>query len=304
MQRRTRDNTFPQSQYCGTAPYSLRSKQVQQCTPKTRNGHRAYDTATILHTSRTCRLAPRSPLSSQHAHTRADTHGTRNKTRASWRVSPETAHTNKPRTAHRTLTHSIQHTSPARPHDVPHSRDNCALRKHHCTHTAARTPQTAWHTASRTPHTAHRISHSVTHAASAPHSRQSCQATQCRRDAAGELVVAQPQVPAGHMNSHRVTPLQPTPPPRRPQPAARNAFYRIASHSINQIKSFKCQSENSSWCQRLPNDSTQLPDAVIPPLDKPVTRRRSHKSQRNDSDTMHVQTAGNNNDSTATANSE
>jgi hypothetical protein len=114
------------------------------------------------------------------------------------------------------ITHSraaYKHTSPARPHDVTHSRDNSALREHHCTHTAARTPHTPRHTAPRTPHTAHRKSHPVTHAASAPHSLQSCQAAQRRRDAAGELVVAQPQPPAGHTNSHRVTPWHPTPPP-------------------------------------------------------------------------------------------
>jgi hypothetical protein len=64
-----------------------------------------------------------------------------------------------------------RHTSPARPHDVLHSTNHCALRNHHRMHTAARTPRTARHTAPVTPHAAHRKSHPVTHAASAPHSR-------------------------------------------------------------------------------------------------------------------------------------
>jgi hypothetical protein len=44
-----------------------------------------------------------------------------------------------------------RHTSPARQHDVPHNRDNTALRKHHCTHTAARTPHTARRKTPRNP---------------------------------------------------------------------------------------------------------------------------------------------------------
>ncbi len=51
---------------------------------------------------------------------------------------------------------------------------------------------------------------------------------------------------------------------------------------------------NSNWCQRPQTtqpDSPQLPDAVIP-LDKPATQRRSCKSQRDDSDAIHVQTSG------------
>jgi hypothetical protein len=35
VQRRTRDNTKPQSQYCRTAPYPLRSKQRRQCAHRT-----------------------------------------------------------------------------------------------------------------------------------------------------------------------------------------------------------------------------------------------------------------------------
>jgi hypothetical protein len=126
-----------------------------------------------------------------------------------------------PRAAH-TLQCTKQRTNSTRPQEVPHNRDDGALCKHHCTHTAARTANTTRHTAPRTPHTAHRESHKVTHAAPTPHSPKSCQAAQRRRDAAGELVVVQVQPPAGHTISHRVTPWHPTPPPT---PAA----HRIAS---------------------------------------------------------------------------
>jgi hypothetical protein len=133
-----------------------------------------------------------------------------------------------------------RHTSPTRPHDVPHSTNHCALRNHHRMHTAARTPRTARHTAPTTPHAAHRKSHPVTHAASAPHSPQRRQAAQRRRDAAGELVVVQGQPPAGHTNSHRVTPWHPTPPPT---PASRPR--RISAHRIASIKSSQMTSQSA-----------------------------------------------------------
>jgi hypothetical protein len=139
-------------------------------------------------------------------------------------VSPKTARANKPRTAHRTLTRSIRHTSPR---DVPHSHDNTALRKHHCTHTAARTPRTARHTAPRTPHTAHRKSHPVTPAASTPHSPQSCQAAQRRRDATGELVDVHPQQPAGYKQPSRHT-MAPDAAPTQASRPQRISAHRIA----------------------------------------------------------------------------
>jgi hypothetical protein len=157
-------------------------------TPKTRIVYRAYDAATMLHilagstrTSRTCRLAPRSPLPSHHKHARADT---------------------------RDETSPTQHNGTAASWRVP--------------------PNTARHTAPTTPDTAHRKSHPVTHAASAPHSPQSYQAAQRRRDAAGELVQAQVQHPAGHTISHRVTPWHPTPPPTPASRPQRIAAQRIA----------------------------------------------------------------------------
>jgi hypothetical protein len=71
-------------------------------------------------TSRTCRLAPRSPLPSHHTHARADTRDEtspthHNGTAASWRVSPKTAHAYNPRTTLRTLARSIQTCKPRTP---------------------------------------------------------------------------------------------------------------------------------------------------------------------------------------------
>jgi hypothetical protein len=210
--------------------------------------HCAYDAATIPHifpgptrTARTFRLAPRSPLPSHHKHARTDKHDTaspshHNTTPASWRVPPNTAQTYKPHTPHRIqYSHgAYKHTSPACPLDIPHSRNHCALRKHHCTHTAARTSHTAHSSNLNHPHAAHRKSHPVSHAASAPHSRQSCHAAQRRRDTAEELVVMQEQLPARHTNSHHVTPWHPTPPPIPASRPQRVAAHRIAQS--NQVK--------------------------------------------------------------------
>ncbi len=98
VQQSTRDNTNPQSQYCVTALETAPAMHTE-----THILHRAYDAATIRHifagatrTSRTCRLAPRSPTPHHTAHTRADTHDAtsstqHNTTSASWPVSPKTA---------------------------------------------------------------------------------------------------------------------------------------------------------------------------------------------------------------------
>jgi hypothetical protein len=126
--------------------------------PKTRIVHRAYDTATILHifagptrTSRTCRLAPRSPTPSHHAHARTGILTTRqapSSTAACQRHGACHPKQRTPTSHARHIAHSraaYKHTSPARPQDVPHSRNHRAVRNHHCTHTAARTPHTARH---------------------------------------------------------------------------------------------------------------------------------------------------------------
>jgi hypothetical protein len=216
VQRRTRDNARSQSQYCGTVSHSLRSRQRRRCTPKTRIVRGAYDAATMLdtfaspmHTSFASRLAPRSPLQSHQKLARTDTrrdkhHPPQRHVGVMARVTHHSAHL---RATHATHTRT-QHTNTQAPRARTTSRTapTTAHRNYHCTHTAACTPHTARHTAPTASHIAHRKTHPVTHAASAPHSPQSCQAAQRRRDAAGELVAVQPQHAAGHANSHRVTP--------------------------------------------------------------------------------------------------
>ncbi len=124
---------------------------------------RAYDAVTILHilegpmhTSRTCRPAPRSPLRSHHAHARADTrrdkpHPPRRHVRVMARVTQNSAHQ---QAAHRTShTHAAyKHASPARLDDVPRSRSHCALRTAH----------TSLHARRRT-HATHSMAHNSAH---------------------------------------------------------------------------------------------------------------------------------------------
>jgi hypothetical protein len=81
---------------------------------------------------------------------------------ASWRVSPETTHTNKPCTAHRTLTHSKQK-------QAPHARgtSRTAPTTAHCAIITARTPPHARHTQHgtqlRAPHTPPTENHTQSH---------------------------------------------------------------------------------------------------------------------------------------------
>ncbi len=140
-----RTKTNPQSQYCGTAPYSLHSRQRRQCTPTTRIVHRAYDASHFADPMRTCRPAPRSPRSSlrtHQKHARAST--------PTARLAPPTITARQCHGASHPKQH--KHTSPAHPHDVPHSRNHCTLRNHHCTRTATRASHTARHTAPTTQH--------------------------------------------------------------------------------------------------------------------------------------------------------
>jgi hypothetical protein len=87
-----------------------------------------------------------------------------------------------------------------------------------------------------------------------------------------------------------------------------------ASHSINQIKSndkpvstlhaiAHAQNLARVTPKRRNQTAPQVPDAVIPPH-TPATLRRSRKSQRDDSDTMHVQASARHTTTTTTANSE
>ncbi len=174
VQQRTRYNTKPQSQYCGTAPYSLRSRPRWQCTPKTRILHRTYDAAAILHISAsqahithmpTSAGAPRyhPPQTRAHRRTRcgkprpAQRHGS---------VIPRAARNSARQQATHGISHTLtQHTNTQALHARTTSRTaattvQCAIittraPRHACTHTAR-------HTDPRTPHTAHRKSHTVT----------------------------------------------------------------------------------------------------------------------------------------------
>jgi hypothetical protein len=174
----------------------------------------------------------------QHSNTATQQHCNA-ATHAHYRTLPVTEikeqHTHRhPNTQHHSYTH--HHT----PHPVQHAgqHSSTVLRNGGA---ALHTRPRRVHTAPTTPHTAHwhRKSHPVTHAASAQHSQQSCQAVQRRWDAAGELVVAQDQHPAGHTNSHRVTPWHPTP---HPTPASRPQ--RISAHRLASIKSSQMASQS------------------------------------------------------------
>jgi hypothetical protein len=89
--------------------------------------------------------------------TRAQTHATRQAppkhngpgTSASWRVPPKTAHTYKPRTAHRTLTYSIQTHMPRtltrRPTQPQPLHTETSLHAHRRTHATHRTAHSSDH---------------------------------------------------------------------------------------------------------------------------------------------------------------
>jgi hypothetical protein len=109
----------------------------------------------------------------------------------------------------------------------PRTMSRTATTTAYCANITVSTPPHARHNQHgaklRTQHTTHKKPHPVTEVTSAPHSQQSGQAAQRRRDAAGQLVAVRVQQPVGHTNSHRVTTLHPMPPshPWSGQPAAR-----------------------------------------------------------------------------------
>ena len=246
MQIRRRNPGAQHTSHCARNRYGDASNIVSVLTQRARD--RSQDAHTFPRPQAHLRQTPTSPhRATRHQRHTADTHATHdatsptlhNGTSAMSRVSQKRTKTNN--APHTTHSHAAyKHTSPARPQDIPHSRNHCALRNHHRMHNAARTPHTARHTAPTTPHATHTKSHPVTHAASAPHSLQSCQAAQRRRDAAGELVVVHVKRPAGHTISHRVTPWHSTP---RPAPAS--LPQRISAHRIASIKSSQMTSQSA-----------------------------------------------------------
>jgi hypothetical protein len=190
--------------------------------------------------------------------------------------------------AHATSHTRAQHTNTQALH--ARTTSHTAPTTAHCAIITACTPPRARHTQHgtqlRPPHTSPTENHTQSHTRPPRHSLQSCQAAQRRRDAAGELVVVQVQLPAGHTNSHRVTPSHPTPPSTPASRPQRIAAQRIASIKSSQMKTSQhtaCYRSRTKPCasdtQTTQPDSPQVPDAVIP-LDKAATLRRSRTSQR------------------------
>jgi hypothetical protein len=123
--------------------------------PKTRVLHRAYDAATIphilaglMHTSRTCRPAPRSPTPSHHTHTRVHRHTRCDKPHPPQRHVGVMARVTK-NTARQQATHRASHTHTQHTNThVSHARTtSCtAATTAQCAHITARTPPHSRHT--------------------------------------------------------------------------------------------------------------------------------------------------------------
>jgi hypothetical protein len=205
--------------------------------PKTRIIHRAYDAATMLHISqaqrtppRTCRLAPRSPTPST-TNTRAQTHELRQAPPTTTARQRHGACHPKQRSTTRHATHiahshaEYRHTSPARPHDVPHSRNHCALRNHHRIHTAARTPRTARPTENHTQSHTRPPRHTHVRAVRLP-SVDGMLPESWLLYKYKYLQDTRTAIASHHGTRRR----------RRPQPATHNAARRIAQHQSGQVK--------------------------------------------------------------------
>ncbi len=315
MQQRTRDDTHPQSQYCGTAPYSLRSRQRQQCTPKTRTTHCAMTQPRFF----TFSQAQRAPRADQRRdnHARTDTHDAtspihHNTTSASRRVSPKTAHAYKPRNAHRTLACRIQTHKPrtparrpAQPQPLRSAHTSLhAHRRTHATHSTAHSSALATHRPQKiTPSHTRRLCATLTTVQSGcPASTECCRRVDC---------CSTPTPCRTHAQPSRRTMA----PDAAADPSEPPATHLSASHSINQIKlndkpvsTLHAIARAQHRARVFPNttqpDSPQVPDTVIP-HNKPATLRRSRTSQR---DTQRYHARANkrsaNNNNTATANSE
>jgi hypothetical protein len=199
-----------------------------------------------------------------------------NGTAASWRVSPKTAHTYNPHNAHRTHT---QHTNT----HVPHARTTS------CTATAHRSDNPTHHPQKITP--------SHTRAASARHTHRRAVRSP---SVGGMLPESWLLVRYNSLQDTRTAIASHHGTRRRclPRPASRTqriSAHRIASRmkASQHTASYRYRSRTppcATDSQTTQPDSPQVPDAVIPPH-HPATLRRSHKSQRDHSDAMHVQTS-------------
>jgi hypothetical protein len=184
------------------------------------------------------RRAPRYHRTTQ-SRARTDTHDAtspthHNNTSASRRVSPTTAHTNKPRTAHRTHT---QHTNTQAPHARTTSRTavTTALRPNITARTPPHTRHTQHGTQLRAPHTPPTENHTQSHTRPPRHTHRSPVRLPSVDGMLPESVLLYKSndlqdtrtAIASHYGTRRHS---------RPQPAARDASQCIAQHQSNQVK--------------------------------------------------------------------
>jgi hypothetical protein len=246
VQRRTRDNTKPQS-HCGTEQYSLHSRQRRQCTPKTRIVHRAYEAATIphifpgrMHTSRACRLAPPSPLPSHHKHARIHTrhcdksHPPQQHVSVMARVTQHCADLQATHATSRTRT---QHTNTQTPH--ARTTSHTAATTAHCAIITARTPPHTCHTQHGNPtRRPQKITPSHTRGLRATLTAElsGCSASTgcCRRAGFPTSSTA--------CRTHEQPSRHTMAPDAAADPSQPPAAHRSAAHTINQLKSNESQS--------------------------------------------------------------
>jgi hypothetical protein len=174
VQQRTRDNSTPQPQYCGT-PHCARDSAGNACP-----GRPSYIARMTFFTFSQAQHAPhahadkrRPPRYHHTAHTRARRHTKCDKTHTPQRHVSVMARVTR-NSARRQATHRTTNTH------VSHARttSRTAATTAQCANITARTPPHAHHTGTvhgtqlRPPHKPPtKQSHPVTHAASAPHSR-------------------------------------------------------------------------------------------------------------------------------------
>ncbi len=188
-------------------------------------------------------------------------------------VSPNTAPRLQP--THRTSHTHIQHAThnPARPHNFPHSANHCALRKHHCSHAAARNATHGTvHSSALPAHCPQKITPSHTRGLRATLTSElsgcsastgCCRRVGCSTSATACRIHDQP-------SRHTMAPdadAEPSQPP---------ATHRIASHSINQIKSNEASQRTACYRSRITpcasDTHTTLPDSPQVPDSHPTTQ--------------------------------